>query len=105
MSSLQTAYYAGPRFEVSLGGDKSIICSLESVNICLGFILLLSESESEVAQLCPSLCDPMGCSPPDSSVPGILQARILEWVAISYSRGSSQARDRIHASCVSCICR
>ena len=38
-----------------------------------------------VAQLCPSLCDPVDCSPPDSSVHGILQARILEWIAISFS--------------------
>ena len=38
-----------------------------------------------VAQLCPTLCDPMDCSPPGSSVHGILQARILEWVAISFS--------------------
>ena len=40
-----------------------------------------------------TLCDPMDCSPPGSSVHGILQARILEWVAISFSRGSSQPRD------------
>ena len=39
------------------------------------------------AQSCPTLCDPMGCSPPGSSVQGIFQARILEWVAISYSMG------------------
>ena len=45
-------------------------------------------------------CDPMDCSPPDSSVHGILQARILEWIAISFSRGSSQPRDRTHISCV-----
>ena len=38
-------------------------------------------------QSCPTLCDPMDCSPPGSSVHGILQARILEWVAISFSRG------------------
>ena len=37
-------------------------------------------------QLCPTLCDPIGGSPPGSSVPGILQARILEWVSISFSR-------------------
>ena len=49
-----------------------------------------SESESEVAQSCPTLCDPMDCSLSGSSVHGILQARILEWVAISFSRGSSQ---------------
>ena len=42
-----------------------------------------------VTQLCPTLCDPMDCSPPDSSVHRILQARILEWVAIPFSRGSS----------------
>ena len=41
------------------------------------------------AQSCPSLCDPMDCSPPGSSVHGIFQARILEWVAVSYSKGSS----------------
>ena len=42
------------------------------------------KSESEVVQLCPTLCDPVDCSPPGSSVHGILQARILEWVAISF---------------------
>ena len=41
---------------------------------------------SEVAQSCPTLCNPMDCSPPGSSIHGILQARILEWVAISFSR-------------------
>ena len=45
--------------------------------------------ESEVAQSCLTLCNPVDCSPPGSSVHGILQARILEWVAISFSRGSS----------------
>ena len=58
----------------------------------------LKESESEVAQSCPTLCDPVGCSLPGSSLHGILQARILEWVAISYSRGSSRPRDRIQVS-------
>ena len=43
-----------------------------------------------VAQLCPTLCNPTDCSPPGSSVHGILQVRILEWVAIPFSRGSSQ---------------
>ena len=58
-----------------------------------------------VAQLCLTLCDPMNCSPPGSSVPGILQARILEWVAMSSSRGSSWPRDGTHVSCGSCIGR
>ena len=44
-------------------------------------------------QLCPILCDPMDYSPPGSSVHGILQARILEWLAIPFSRGSSWPRD------------
>ena len=47
-----------------------------------------------VAQSCPTLCDPMDCSPPGSSVHGILQARILEWVAIPFSRGSSWPRNQ-----------
>ena len=51
-----------------------------------------SESESEVAQLCLTLCDPMDCSLPGSSVHGIFQATVLEWIAISFSRGSSQPR-------------
>ena len=45
------------------------------------------KSEREVAQSCPTLCDPMDCSPPGSSICGIFQARVLEWNAISFSRG------------------
>ena len=41
-----------------------------------------------VTQLCPTFCDPMDCSPPGSSVHGIIQARILEWVVIAFPRGS-----------------
>ena len=58
------------------------------------------ESESEVIQSCPNLCDPMDCSLPGSSLHGIFQARVLEWVAISFSRGSSQTRDRTWVSCI-----
>ena len=47
---------------------------------------------------CPTLCDPVVCSPPGSSVHGILQARILEWVAMSFSRVSSWPRDQTHVS-------
>ena len=47
---------------------------------------------------CVQLCDPVDCSPPGSSVHGILQARILEWVAISFSRGSFQPRDQSRVS-------
>ena len=45
-------------------------------------------------QSCPTLCYPVNCNPPDSSVHGILQARILKWVSISFSRGSSRPRDQ-----------
>ena len=55
-----------------------------------------------ITQSCPTLCDPMNCSLPGSSVLGIFQTRILQWVAISFSRGSSGARDW---TCVSCISR
>ena len=48
---------------------------------------------SEVVQSCLTLCDPMGCGLPRSSVHGIFQARVLEWVVISFSRGSSRPRD------------
>ena len=47
------------------------------------------ESESEVAQSCPTLCDPMDCNLPGSSLHGILQARVLEWVAISFKKTSA----------------
>ena len=49
---------------------------------------------------CPTLCDPMDSSPPGSSVHGISQARILEWVAISFSRASSRPRDQTHVPCL-----
>ena len=61
--------------------------------------------DAKSLQLCPTLCNPMDCSPPGSSVQGVLQARILEWVAMLSSRGSFQPMDRICISYVSCIGR
>ena len=61
------------------------------------FILLLCVL---VAQSCLTLCNPMACSPPGFSVHGILQARILEWIAIPFSRGTSQPRDWTLVSCI-----
>ena len=52
------------------------------------------------AKSCPTLCDPMDCNLPGSSVHGIFQAKILEWVAISYSRGSSPPRNLTQVSCI-----
>ena len=75
----------------SCGSDEDII--LDDV-VLFGLLQWLSgketacnegESESEVAQSCPTLGDPMDCSLSGSSVPGILQARTLKWVAISFS--------------------
>ena len=60
----------------------------------------VKESETLVAQWCPTLCDPMDCSLPGSSVHGILWARILVWVAISFSRRFSLPRDRTPVSCI-----
>ena len=66
------------------------------------FLSVFSMHACSVTQLRPTLCDPISCSPPGSPVHGTFQARILEWVAISHSRGSSPPRDHI---CVSCIGR
>ena len=60
---------------------------------------------AKLLQSCLTLCDPKARSPPGSSVHGILKARILEWVAMPSSRGSSQPRDRTHVSYVSCTGR
>ena len=56
------------------------------------------EREREVTQSCLTLCDPMDCSLPGSFVHGIFQAIVLEWIAISFSKGSSQPRDRTQVS-------
>ena len=64
------------------------------------WVTLKVKSESEVAQSCLTLFDPMDCSLPGSSLHGILQARVLEWVAISFSRGSSRPRDRTWVSLI-----
>ena len=53
-----------------------------------------------LSRLCLTLCDPMDCGPPDFSVHGILQTRILEWVAMHSSRASSQSRDQTQVSCI-----
>ena len=56
------------------------------------------ESESEVAQSCLTLCDPVDCSPPGSCVHGILQARVLEWVAIDRCLGCIKCKSKIQNS-------
>ena len=71
----------------------------------LSAIRVVSSACAKWLQLCPTLCVPMDCSPPSSSVHGILQARILERVAIPFSRGSSRPRDWTQVSSISCISR
>ena len=78
--------------------EKSIILqtlTIISFPIFYTFILLVI-----ITQLCSALCDPMDCSPPGPSVLGILQARILEWVAIPFSRGSSRPTDQTWLSSI-----
>ena len=69
---------------------------------CQCCLMFSPQTESEIESVSYSVmtipCDLIDCSPPGSSVHGILQARILEWVAISFSRGSSQPRDRTRLS-------
>ena len=72
-------------------------CHSEEFSLCY-LINSKHESESEVIQSCPTLCNPMDCSLPGSSVHGIFQATVLEWVAISFSRGFSWPRDRTWVS-------
>ena len=65
--------------------------AMEQLSLCL---------RAKSLQSCPTLCDSVGCNSPGSAVHGILQARILEWVAMPSSRESSQARDRTYVSCL-----
>ena len=82
-AALHLMGWKGGRFKVAIGISR-LTC-------------LTGVGESEVAQSCPTLCDPIDCSLPGSSVHGILQARVLEWIVISFSRGSSQPRAQTQA--------
>ena len=74
--------------------DYSLLMSLSAGDKPLTGLAFGTSKAKSVSQSCPTPCDPMDCSPQGSSVYGILQARILEWVAISFSRGSSQVWDK-----------
>ena len=65
-------------------GNHFMMCVSQIIRLYM--VNIYSESESEVAQSCQTLCDPVDCSPPGSSLHVILQARILEWGAISFSK-------------------
>ena len=75
-------------------------CGIIALQCCIGFCCKNKVNQlCTCAQSCPTLCEPMDCSPTGSSVHGIFQARILEWVSISFSRESSQPRNW---NCISC---
>ena len=85
----------------TLSGSESEVCDLEQ--IFLSEADLFDSVWVLVAQLCPALCDPVDCSPPASSLHRILQARILEWIAILFFSGSSRPRDQTRVSCIPAI--
>ena len=89
---------------------KQIICELRGgFRVALKWFYVSSKSKEILSdkslQLCLTLCTSMDCSPPGSFVHGILQAGILEWAAMSSSRGSSPPRDQTHVSYVACFDR
>ena len=79
-------------------GRSLVLCFLHDLNTLLSPVSLCMHAKP--LQLCPTLSDPMDYSPPGSSVHGILQAKIQEWVAMPSSKWSTRARDR---TCVSCL--
>ena len=81
-------------------GSKELLCGFWKT---IRFLSKWKE-ESEVAQSCSTFCNPMDCSPPGFSIHGIFQARILEWVAVSFSRRSSWPRDRTWVSHIAGRC-
>ena len=80
-----------------LTSSPTFLCRSRS-ELFVGY--LLAWNACQVSSVMSDVCDTVDCSPPDSSVHGILQANILKWVVISFSRGSSRPRDR---TCISCI--
>ena len=82
-----------------LASKKSLSCSRSTIPFVLIYTILCAKS----LQSCLTPCDPMGCSPPGCSVHGILSARILEWVAMPFSRGSSPPNYWTHVFHISYI--
>ena len=92
----QVLYYFSPP-----GKPLTSVTSVISCQKCINSIESWKNTrqpQSEVAQSCLTLCDPMNRNLPGASVHGIFQARVLEWVAICFSRGSSQPRDQTQVS-------
>ena len=83
---------------LSIHPTLSFPCCVHPLRLFFMSVFLLKWSE--VAQSCLTFWDPVDCSPPGSSIHEIFQARVLEWVVISFSRGTSQPRDRTQVSCI-----
>ena len=79
------------------------MCQMPELRLSL-LLRYAAAAAAKSLQLCPTLCHPIDGSPPGSPVPGILQARTLEWVAISFSRWSSWSRDRTWVSGIAGRC-
>ena len=87
-------------YSQSVGRARSLLLTGIHIYVCMYVYTHTHTYIYMLAQSCPSLCDPMASSPPSSSVHGISQARILERVTISSSRGSSPPKDQTYISCI-----
>ena len=92
-----------PTLLVGIEPDIATMENSMRVSVCVSVCVCVCVHTPVCAQSCPTLCDPLDYSQPSSSVHRIFQVRILEWVAISFSRVSSLPRDQIRVSCVFCI--
>ena len=81
--------------------NVNVFLYIKHVEVCLWVVTVATACCCLVAKSCPTFCDPMDYSPPSLSLHGIFQTRILEWVATSFSRGSSWPGDWTHISCIS----
>ena len=98
-TELKLFYKKKKKKRICVGKSKDFIHTVVETlkrSVCLmGYFFFLSLTQSS-----PTVCSPMDCSPPGSSAHGIFQAKILEWVALPFSRGSSQPRDWTQVSCI-----
>ena len=102
MAFFKFSQIVGRKLKCRSRGEKSLenicVCVCIHIYACIHICVYTYMHACMCVQSCSTLCDPMDCNQPTSTVHGISQSRILEWVAISYSRGSSQLRDQTHLS-------
>ena len=89
----QLSYQGSPNVRVKIGNLIYLTNGEKTQELKVLEYAAAVAAAAKSLQSCPTLCDPINRSPSGSSVPGILQARILEWVALASSKGSSQPRD------------